>query len=318
MVNNFVILGGAGFIGINLILHLSKNNNLNIILVDNFQESFNLREVKNILKENKIFLKSIVFIKSDISNVGNYSKYLNKNTYLVHLAAMPGIDYSTKYPYESINQNLFKFIKILEICREKKIKKIILASSNAVLGESSYKTNENDKINPISIYGSSKASCEIFTYNYFLNYNLSSAILRFSNVYGPYSIYKNSVISKFIKQIFNNQKISIFGDGKQIRDYIYVEDLVKSILHVAKLKKKFILINICSGEKTNIKNLLNKMLIHFPDFNKRKNIKLVARRKEDIYVNNPDNSKLKKYIKFKFTKLEMGIDKTINWFKKVK
>ena len=134
--------------------------------------------------------------------------------------------------------NVLGTLNLLESSRINKIKKIVFASSSAPLGNVNETISESLPVKPLSPYGSSKASAESYFSSYFNSYGISSVILRFSNIYGPGSFFKSSVIAKFIKQIFNQSEIIIFGNGNQSRDFLYIDDVTSAIVKAIKYKQE--------------------------------------------------------------------------------
>jgi UDP-glucose 4-epimerase len=138
---------------------------------------------------------------------------------IVHLSAMTDVRQSVAAPEKVYSNNVEGMMEVLEYARHHGMKVIFASSINA-----------QDASNP---YLASKASCEALCESYRVAYGLDISILRFSNVYGPYSEYKTSVIPKFIMSVFNKQLFQVYGDGEQTRDFIHVQDVVLSILNAS-------------------------------------------------------------------------------------
>ena len=136
-----------------------------------------------------------------------------------------------------LKNNVVGSFNVLEAARKNKITKIIFASSNAAVGECNSSINENIRPNPTNLYGVSKLSVESYMYSYKKIYNINTISLRFGNVYGPGSINKTSIVPKFIKNLIQEKNCLINGDGKQTRDFIYIEDLIEAIYLCSKKSK---------------------------------------------------------------------------------
>ncbi|MBM3251180.1 MAG: NAD-dependent epimerase/dehydratase family protein [Candidatus Omnitrophica bacterium] len=224
-----LVTGGCGFIGANLLSTLLNNKSEHRITIYDNLSSSSLANLKSILN-NTPKKDSVEFIKGDILNYDKFDRALKDKDTLVHLAAHTSVIDSKKFPKTDFRCNNEGVMNALELARKNRIKKFIFASSNAVLGEHLPPINEESRPAPISPYGANKLYGEILCSVYFNTYGLKTVALRFSNVYGPYSDHKNSVVARFIKRVRDGKALEIFGDGSQTRDFIFVGDLVRAII----------------------------------------------------------------------------------------
>ncbi|MBT5643558.1 MAG: NAD-dependent epimerase/dehydratase family protein [Gammaproteobacteria bacterium] len=319
-----LITGGLGFIGSNLLKLLSTKKEVKkIIIIDNFSKS-SLKYINTICKY-KYYSKSkdykasnhkVTVIKADIMDYKLALKLTHNIDYIVHLAAESGIDASIDKPKESFNTNVNGTMNYLESARINKAKGFIFASSGAVFGTSKPPMKETYIRAPISPYGSSKLSIESFCETYSNVFNLNTTILRFSNAYGKYSLHKKSIITAFVKNIFNNKCISINGDGKHTRDYIFADDLCKAIYKAIIKCKGNNIFHISTGKETSINKLVDKMKYIFN--NKSITLPKVINKKDrpgDIRFNSLSTSHTKKELKWaNKTSIDLGLKKTIDWF----
>jgi len=249
-----IITGGAGFIGKHLVEFLIKKEN-DITIFDNFSNST--------YESTKYFENlGVKIIKGDIRRLEDINKAVKGNEVVIHLAAKISVDESIKNPSETFQTNVEGTKNVLIACEKNQIKKIIVASSAAVYGESEadVKLTEKSKINPISPYGESKVMMENEIKKITENNDMDYVILRFFNIYGKnQSPEYAGVITKFIKKIEMNQSLEIFGDGMQTRDFISVKDVVNSIYHSIENGKNQIY-NIGSGKPITIKQLAKLMI----------------------------------------------------------
>jgi len=249
-----IITGGAGFIGKHLVEFLIKKEN-DITIFDNFSNST--------YESTKYFENlGVKIIKGDIRRLEDINKAVKGNEVVIHLAAKISVDESIKNPSETFQTNVEGTKNVLIACEKNQIKKIIVASSAAVYGESEadVKLTEKSKINPISPYGESKVMMEYEIKKITENNDMDYVILRFFNIYGKnQSPEYAGVITKFIKKIEMNQSLEIFGDGMQTRDFISVKDVVNSIYHSIENGKNQIY-NIGSGKPITIKQLAKLMI----------------------------------------------------------
>ena len=280
MKKKIIITGGCGFIGSSLTDFLIKKG-FEIFVIDNFSTN-------KIVKPNK---KSH-FFKIDIRNVHKLNRI--KNVYaIIHLAALADILISKEREKEYFNNNLEGLQIVLNFCADNKIKKFIFASSASVYGnKNKIAVKENQSLNPGHYYAYSKLIGENMLRLYSKINNFDYTILRFFNIYGPKS---NAVISTFLAQKLQKKKITIFGNGKQRRDFLYIDDLCDAIFRVIKNKKaKNEIYNLGSGKSVSIKEIKDKI--------SPKNFVNLEKRNDDIEVSIADISKIKKHL---------------NWFPKV-
>lgn len=293
------IIGGLGFIGTNLYFFLNKGNKVSII--DNYR-----------IKSNVKFLKKAKIIKGDIKNLNFLKKKLKNFDIIINLAAQTGILESNSNPIKSIKENIIGFRNILEASRINKIKTIINASTaGAIYGNTKKICDEKSPTNPISYYGLTKKFNEDQSLMY-INQKLKIINLRFSNVYGEFSTHKKSLIHNVIKNIIYNKNININGDGTQIRDFIYVGDLVKIIKRSFKLKSG--IYNVASGKSHSVNSFINILR------NNQLEAKIIYKKRkkgevEEVRINNKKIIKNLKIKKKFFLDFEKGVKKTFNWYK---
>ncbi len=319
-----LITGGLGFIGSNLLDKLHRNISIKkIIIIDNFSKT-NLSNLSNNIRykyysSGKSYTRSryrVEIIKADISDHKLAIKLTRGIDYVVHLAAESGVELSINNPQEAFNINVKSTFNYLEASRINNIKRFLFASSCAVFGDIEPPHHEELPRKPISPYGSSKLSIESFCETYNNIFKLNTTILRFSNVYGNHSIHKNSVISKFVKNILNNKAITINGDGKITRDYIHVEDICNAIYKCMKLKKSMQVYHVATGKETTLNILVFMIKKIFKKYNKNNIlVKHTNERIGDMKKNYSIVSKIEKEANWKSKiSLHRGLDETIKWY----
>ena len=149
---------------------------------------------------------------------------------MIHLAANTGVLPSIQDPTADCSTNVLGTLNFLEASRKSAVKRFDFASSGAPLGEQTAPIHEEMVARPISRYGASKLAGEAYCSAYCGSFGLETVALRFGNVYGPRSNDKGSVVAKFVKHIIAGKPLTIYGDGNQSRDFVYVEDLVQAVL----------------------------------------------------------------------------------------
>jgi UDP-glucose 4-epimerase len=295
-----LVTGGAGFIGSNLVDKL----------IDEGYEVFVIDNLSTGKKEN--INKKALFYKVDICHLDKILHLFKGIDYVFHLAANPRVVFSVKNPIESHKVNVNGTLNVLYASYKNKIKRLIFASSAAVYGDiKKLPLKENMTPKPISPYGLHKLIGEYYCQLFSNLYNLETVCLRYFNVYGPrmdpngpYAL----VIGKFLKLRKENKPLTIYGDGKQTRDFIYVDDIVKANILAMKSKKvgKGEVINICSGKNYSI-NYIAKLI-------GGKKIYLPARKGEMKHTLG-DNSLAKKLLGWKpEISLEEGIEKLFHYY----
>lgn len=233
--NNMLITGGCGFIGSNFIRHILKNYKGNIINVDALTYAGNINNLKDIENNNRYF-----FEKANICDYKKINKIFNKYKpdCIIHFAAESHVDRSIFGPKDFIETNIIGTFTLLEAARklwngnfENKLFHHI--STDEVYGslkETGY-FYENTPYSPRSPYSASKASSDHIVKSYFHTYNLPITISNCSNNFGPYQ-FPEKLIPLTISNIIEEKNIPVYGDGKNIRDWIYVEDHNNAVLEI--------------------------------------------------------------------------------------
>jgi len=274
-----LVTGGAGFIGKHLVRSLLEKNYV-VTIFDNFSNS---------TKDSIASLVSMgaKIIEGDIIRPDEILDAVKDQDVVIHLAAKISVQESISNPTETFQVNVDGTRNVLNGCKKHSVKKIIVASSAAVYGESlpNVKLTEESKTNPISFYGKSKVKMEQIIKDFVLEHNINYIILRFFNIYGVgQSDEYAGVITKFIKNMTQNKPLEIFGDGMQTRDFVSVYDVINSIQNAISNYKSGIY-NIASGKVITIKELA-EMIISISG--KKLEIKYTAPKKGDIMFSQAD------------------------------
>lgn len=249
-----LVTGGAGFIGKHLVRSLIERGN-SVTIFDNFS---------NAEKNSVSFLMNmgVRIIKGDIIKLEDITNATNEHDIVIHLAAKISVEESIKNPSETFHINVDGTRNVLIACEKNHIKKLVVASSAAVYGESMpcLKLTEESKMKPISPYGQSKMKMEQEIKEFVSEHKINYIILRFFNIYGIGQTSEYSgVITKFVERIAQNKSLEIFGDGLQTRDFVAVQDVIYSINNAISKDKNGIY-NIASGKAVTIKELAELMI----------------------------------------------------------
>lgn len=250
---NVLVTGGAGFIGSHLCKELLKQGSIVTVLDD-----LSTGKLDNLLPDIK-------FIQGSVNNQSILEELIKETDLIFHLAAIASVPKCEANPELNELVNYQSTNIISSIADKYDVKAFVFSSSAAVYGTPQIlPITENHDINPLSLYGHAKANSEDLLIK---NYNSPSCSLRLFNIYGknqdassPYS----GVLSIFLKNTLTGKNISIFGDGKQTRDFTHVSDVVKALIDICKdllesgtdsicNNKSF---NICTGEEINLNQIV--------------------------------------------------------------
>ncbi|MDB4346464.1 NAD-dependent epimerase/dehydratase family protein [bacterium] len=216
-----LVTGSAGFIASSLIPKLKAAGH-SIIGVDSLVSGSKNHKFTSDFCDHHFF---------DIVDADKLISLLNGVDVVFHLAAKGNVVESVKEPLENFNANVVSTLSLLEAMRHSNCKKIIFSSTGgALMGNALPPVSELTIPKPISPYGASKLACEGYLSAYTESYGFSSIILRFGNVYGPFSSHKVGVTNTWIRSSIEGRKIIIYGDGSSSRDYIHVDDLSDGLI----------------------------------------------------------------------------------------
>ena len=247
-----LVTGGAGFIGSNIVDELVEKKH-KVVIVDNLATG----NIKNVNKKAK-FYKVSVCDKKKINEIFKKEKI----DIVIHHAAQLDVRKSVADPCFDADVNIKGTLNILEACKNTKVKKIIFASSGGTIyGECGSKApDEKSFANPLSPYGVAKLSVEHYIKAYNALYGLKYTILRYANVYGPRQDVNGEagVVAIFIGKMTANKEVFVFGDGKQLRDYVYVKDVVSANIK-ALTKGNNEIINIGTQKTFSVNQLVKEL-----------------------------------------------------------
>jgi len=265
--------------------------------------------MENLLKNKNFEFKKIDLVEADLK------KILSNVDLIFHEAAQPGVRFSWGENFEIYSRNNIEATqKLLEACINTKIKKFVFSSSSSVYGDSTIPMKENSPNRPLSPYGVSKLAAEKLCYLYFKNYGVPTITLRYFTVYGPRQR-PDMAINKFVKKIFSDEAIIIFGDGKQTRDFTFISDIINATILAAESKFTNEIFNIGIGEMITVNDLivlLEKII--------GKKAKLVYKEKEKGDMNRTlaDVHKAKKLLGWQpKVRIHDGLKKYVTWWRQI-
>lgn len=302
-----VVTGGLGFIGSHLVEKLSENN---LVVIIDDQSTGNIENIKH------FNISKIDTTLGDITSI-NLEEIFDGADYVFHEAAVTSVQKSVDDPFISNKVNITGTLKVLEAAKNTDVKKVVLASSSAVYGDTeSLPLSEDDPVNPLSPYAVGKTTGELYCNVFSEIYGLPTISLRYFNVFGPRQDPNSqyaAVIPIFIDKILKNESPIIYGDGEQSRDFVSVKHVVAANIMAAesKLTGAF---NIGLGKSTTINQLflMIKEIIGIdiqPIYEKE--------RPGDIKYSLADISKAESLGYDPKADFKEELKETVEWFKKV-
>lgn len=297
-----LITGGYGFIG-SFVAEKFYREGHEVHILDNLSAG----------KKSNIYFRHQSYIYNIEDEQCEQIFKKNKFDIVIHLAAQVSVEKSIECPSQDSKVNVMGLINILQLAKKYYVSKFVFASSAAVFGDNeALPLTEQSKCNPISPYGINKLLGEYYCQKWNEVYQLDTLCFRFSNVYGPKqgNNGEGGVISTFIEKIINNQEITIFGDGTQTRDFIFVEDVAEAIYRSVK-KNVSGLMNLSTNTETSV----NQLVDHLKKIDEIKDVVYIEARNNDIHYSRLDNEKIMQEVGWspKYS-VEEGLKRTYEWF----
>jgi UDP-glucose 4-epimerase len=303
-----LVTGGAGFIGSHIVEELLNRGDF-VRVLDNFSSGKreNLENLKGHPEIVEGDLRDAVTVQSAVRGI----------EVVYHLAALVSVAQSMQDAQTCFNTNAGGTVTLLEASRQAGVRKVILSSSTAVYGDTDrFPTDEQTPLKPLSPYALSKQVNELYASLYTRVFKLPVTPLRYFNVYGPRqrpdSDYA-AAIPIFISNLVSGEDITIYGDGGQSRDFVFVKDIVRANLLAAQSTFAGEPLNVCTGKETTLLDLMEELSEIAP---KQPKVNFTDPRPGDIYrsVGKPDKAKEK--IDFEAaTGLSQGLKQTIQWMR---
>lgn len=254
-----LVTGGCGFIGSNFIRYMLKTHeDVEIINLDKLTYCGNKANLKDVDKD-----KRYSFVEGDICDRNTVGDLVKNVQIVVNFAAESHVDRSIKYPDDFLMTNVYGVKVILEASRLRGIKKFIQISTDEIYGSVPQGcADETSPLNPTSPYASTKASGDLVALSYYKTYNLPVIVTRSSNNFGPYQ-YPEKLIPLFIIKLINGERMPLYGDGGNIRDWLYVEDNARAIDLLIEKGRSGEIYNIGGDNHLSNIELTHKLLRHF-------------------------------------------------------
>ncbi len=300
---SYLVTGGCGFIGVNLVSRLAGQG-ARVRILDNL--SLGRRE--------DVAPFGIDLRVEDIRDMAALKDACQGMDVVVHLAAHTRVVESISHPELNFEINAIGTMNVLRACRDAGVKKLIFASTGgAILGEQVPPVHEGMVPRPVSPYGASKLVGEAYCSAFCGSFGLNTVALRFSNVYGPFSYHKGSVVAQFFRNLMREEPLVIYGDGQQTRDFLYVDDLVDAVLLADEAETPGEVFQIASGRETSLKDLLAAMKRVLPSV--KFDVRYEPARAGEILRNYASIEKARRLLGYNPSKkLDDGLRDTWSWF----
>jgi len=300
-----LVTGGAGFIGANLIRCLLPSCGL-VRVLDNLSSG----------RREDLDGLDVEFIQGDIRDVDIVDRAVTGMEKVVHLAADTEVIQSVEDPKRNLDVNVIGTFNLLRSSLKHGVERFVFASTGgAIVGDVVPPVTEEMVPHPISPYGASKLAGEGYCSAFWGAYGLKTISLRFSNVYGPFSYHKGSVIAKFFRQMRSGSPLTIYGNGEQTRDFVFAEDLSKAITGALEAPLPFGgSIQLGTGSEISINHLVGK-LRSLVGSGKFPPVQFAPPRPGEVSRNFVSIARAKDCLGFSpVVDLETGLQRTWDWF----
>lgn len=304
-IQHVLVTGGCGFIGANLVRFLRERTPWRVRVIDNLQTG----------DPGHVPEKLADVVIGNVADVAVLDPALEGIDAVIHLASTTGVVPSVEDPVWDFEGNPLPTFRLLDACRRKGIDRVVFASSGATLGEAPPPVNEEVLPRPLSPYGAGKLVGEAYCQAFAGSYGMQTAALRFSNVYGPFSLRKKgNAVPNFVRRCLSNEPMVIYGDGTQTRDFIHVDDLCDCI-HRAATTDGLAgdVFQVAMGVETAIADLAELVQ---KVTGAASEILFEPKRAGEIHRSWADISKARRILGFNpQVDLEQGIGQTVAWYK---
>ncbi len=319
----WLVTGGCGFIGRNLIHQLLVQPDTSVRVVDDLTvgtredlaaiHPFHERDRRDLAGVSE----RLELVVGDIGDESLARDVAAGAGTIVHLAANTGVAPSVVDPRKDCLVNVMGTLNYLEACRHNGVRRFVFASSGAPVGECEPPLHEELPAHPVSPYGASKLAGEAYCSAYKRSFGIDTVALRFGNCYGPFSSHKSSIVAKFIRQALAGEVWEIYGDGRQTRDFIYVEDVVEAIGRAAVVEgiggEVF---QIATNAETTVSDLAERLARILAKHQIRlAGMRNASPRVGDVKRNFSDTSKARRRLGWRSqVSLDQGLERTVRWF----
>lgn len=314
--SKILITGAAGFIGSHVAEALIQKGH-QVIGIDNFDPFYDKST-----KENNLSIvlgsNNYTFIEMDLTSKDSFDMLDSDIEVVIHLAAKAGVRPSIKDPESYLENNIKATQNVLEWMQKNDISKLLFAGSSSVYGNNKkIPFSETDNVDfPISPYAYTKKACELLIYTFHHLYQIDALCLRFFTVYGPRQR-PDLAIHKFTKLIYNDQPITMFGDGSTSRDYTFIKDtvsgIIKAVDYIQSNNSVFEIINLGNNTPVKLHELITLIGVAI---GKPATVVKAEMQPGDVDCTFADISKAQKILNYQpSTSMAAGLEKFVKWYK---
>lgn len=316
----FLVTGGAGFIGSNLVEYLLQYDVKKVIILDNFATGYR-KNIDVFLQDNRCEL-----IEGDIRDIETCKKAMAGVDYVLHQAALGSVPRSINDPITSNEVNISGFLNILVAAKDSEtVKRIVYAASSSTYGDHPGLPKVEDKIgSPLSPYAVTKYVNELYADVFYKTYGLETIGLRYFNVFGPKQDINGAyaaVIPKFVSQLLCNENLTINGDGKHSRDFTFIENVIQANIKAALVgdeKSVNQVYNVAFGENINLMQLVEAIKNSMSNLNidsSKSVVEYGPDREGDVKHSLADISKAYELLSYQpIFSFSRGIQVTVDWY----
>jgi UDP-glucuronate 4-epimerase len=326
-----VVTGAAGFIGYHVAQRLLARGD-EVLGIDNLNDYYD--PSLKIARLGRLDDSRFEFVKLDVGDTEGMRRLFaeRKPQRVIHLAAQAGVRYSLTNPYAYTESNIHGFLNILEGCRHNGVEHLVYASSSSVYGANTHQPfSEHDNVDhPVSLYAATKKANELMAHTYAHLYRLPCTGLRFFTVYGPWGR-PDMALFKFTRGILAGEAIPVFNEGKMIRDFTYIDDIVEGVLRVtdaipqpaaewngdkpdpARSNAPYRVFNIGNNRPVHLLDCIATLERHL---GRKAQLELLPMQPGDVPSTMADVSELENAVGFRpNTTIDEGIGRFVAWYK---
>lgn len=313
--NEILVTGAAGFIASEIVRQLLSQGE-KVVGIDNLNDYYSVA-LKEYRLESLRGHKNFSFYLGDIENSSLLGEIFSKHKFksILNLAARAGVRYSMEHPEVYLSTNAMGTLNLLQEMKKHNVEKMVLASTSSLYAGQPMPFVESLPVNtPISPYAASKKAAEVMCYSYHYLYGMDITVVRYFTVYGPAGRPDMSIF-RFIKWIDEGVPIELFGDGKQSRDFTYVEDIACGSILASEKKLGHEIINLGGGKSPTT---LNEVILEIENIlGKKAKINYKPFHKADLTETQANIDKARKLLNWQpQTDLSLGLQKSVEWYQK--
>lgn len=309
---NVLVTGCAGFIG-SAVCRLLTEQGDTVFGIDTLNDAYDPR-IKQSRMDGLRDVSGFTWHQMDVTDRSGLTSLFGSQKFdsVVNMAARAGVRQSTADPWSYFETNVTGTLNLLELCRTSSVNRFVLASSSSVYGDAPVPFSENAKSDrPLSPYAASKKAAEVLCHSYFHNYSINATCLRFFTVFGPAGRPDMSMF-RFIRWICEGDEVQVYGDGRQQRDFTYVDDVAQGVVEAARRDLGYEIINLGSDRPVELLSVIRRI-----EERSGRSARIVhtAPNPLDSVTTHADVTKARELLNWRASiSVEEGIDRAVDWY----